>query len=547
MRAKKPVCALAPLLAAVLLLTARVPLPFARAAEGAALLQSRVTDDSVLLYVRGADSSLANARIGVEPAPGTMIEGTGGTVETVTWLLVDNSLSIKRDDRRLSKELLTDLVAAKSPNERFILCTISDHLHPLLYDSSDYSELKKQIEAIEYNNQETYLTDVLSELLDREEQRAQPAFVRVLVISDGVDNNPGGITRAELEKRLRDKGGIPIYSVGCRGNAQELKEMYALSRQTGAQNWAFSELEGTWDVTSAMSGEEMPVCAVIPIPETLRDGSSKGVQLSFDNGVTVQTQVNMPFGSVTPPPPEPEPEPEPVPEPEPEPEPEPTLADKMREHWVLIVIGALLLLLLIPLVTVLRQRKRGRAAPAAPAPAPDDMAGTAAPAPPPAPAAPDFDERTVYMGAGTAAYGGGTVSSERHEGAKQIIVSLQDVERPEMRFEVALPVSAAPDTEDSGTVSLLHGAHGSSAAFHGEISIGRAPENDIVIDYNKTVSGRHCRILLSGESVRVLDLGSKNGTFVDGIPVRGDESVPARSDCTLELGDVAFRLGVSER
>ncbi len=47
-----------------------------------------------------------------------------------------------------------------------------------------------------------------------------------------------------------------------------------------------------------------------------------------------------------------------------------------------------------------------------------------------------------------------------------------------------------------------------------EMTVGRRPDNDIVID-NPTVSGRHCKITLSGDGYFVEDLNSSNGVFVN--------------------------------
>jgi pSer/pThr/pTyr-binding forkhead associated (FHA) protein len=47
-----------------------------------------------------------------------------------------------------------------------------------------------------------------------------------------------------------------------------------------------------------------------------------------------------------------------------------------------------------------------------------------------------------------------------------------------------------------------------------EITVGRRPDNDIVID-NPAVSAHHCKITLSGDSFSVEDLNSSNGVFVN--------------------------------
>jgi pSer/pThr/pTyr-binding forkhead associated (FHA) protein len=50
------------------------------------------------------------------------------------------------------------------------------------------------------------------------------------------------------------------------------------------------------------------------------------------------------------------------------------------------------------------------------------------------------------------------------------------------------------------------------------ITIGRAPDNMIVID-DPSVSNRHATMELAGETYRLKDLDSTNGTKVNGVPI----------------------------
>jgi predicted component of type VI protein secretion system len=50
------------------------------------------------------------------------------------------------------------------------------------------------------------------------------------------------------------------------------------------------------------------------------------------------------------------------------------------------------------------------------------------------------------------------------------------------------------------------------------VTIGRGPDNTIIID-NPSVSARHAHLQLAGETYRLKDLGSTNGTHVNGKPV----------------------------
>ena len=72
----------------------------------------------------------------------------------------------------------------------------------------------------------------------------------------------------------------------------------------------------------------------------------------------------------------------------------------------------------------------------------------------------------------------------------------------------------------------------------GELVVGRSSDCDLVLDDAKT-SRKHARLSVDGSSVFVEDLGSRNGTFVNGERV---ESSDLRPDDEIRIGDVRLRL-----
>jgi serine/threonine protein kinase len=74
--------------------------------------------------------------------------------------------------------------------------------------------------------------------------------------------------------------------------------------------------------------------------------------------------------------------------------------------------------------------------------------------------------------------------------------------------------------------------------FNPTTVIGRSPECDMVIKASD-VSKRHCRILLSPGQVVVEDLGSSNGTYVNGEPV---EKARLSDGDELELGGHVYKV-----
>ena len=80
---------------------------------------------------------------------------------------------------------------------------------------------------------------------------------------------------------------------------------------------------------------------------------------------------------------------------------------------------------------------------------------------------------------------------------------------------------------------------GVSIGVRGPVIVGRNPGADIVIGAGY-VSGRHARFSLMGQNLFVEDLGSTNGTAVNGQFI--NEPTALRNGDTVNVGDVAIRV-----
>ncbi len=92
------------------------------------------------------------------------------------------------------------------------------------------------------------------------------------------------------------------------------------------------------------------------------------------------------------------------------------------------------------------------------------------------------------------------------------------------------------------TVRVVNGPaelKGVAVPITGPVVIGRSPGADIVIG-DEFVSGRHARLSLAGDQVVLEDLGSTNGTLLNGTRVTRPQSL--RPGDRIDIGDV--RLSV---
>jgi ABC transport system ATP-binding/permease protein len=115
----------------------------------------------------------------------------------------------------------------------------------------------------------------------------------------------------------------------------------------------------------------------------------------------------------------------------------------------------------------------------------------------------------------------------------------QTLNRPGTRFcaNCGKPLAAAPSAP--GALMLVVRWPGGQTEEHplsgGAVRVGRAPDNDVVLNY-PTVSGHHLRLDIAGGDARVTDLDSTNGTQVRG------QLIPPNTPQALSPGDVV-RVG----
>ena len=86
-------------------------------------------------------------------------------------------------------------------------------------------------------------------------------------------------------------------------------------------------------------------------------------------------------------------------------------------------------------------------------------------------------------------------------------------------------------------VKSLRGLH---VDILGPVVIGRSPSSDIVID-EPYVSASHTRFTIQGPALVLEDLGSTNGTMVNGHII--EQPVTLRDTDEVQVGDVIMRVG----
>lgn len=93
-------------------------------------------------------------------------------------------------------------------------------------------------------------------------------------------------------------------------------------------------------------------------------------------------------------------------------------------------------------------------------------------------------------------------------------------------FRVGITIPGQPETE----LPLPKGFY----------KVGASTETHIQLPFDG-VSQIHCRFAVDDTSLRILDLGSSNGTYIDGVMIRSGEAVEARPGSVITIGTVILR------
>jgi hypothetical protein len=107
------------------------------------------------------------------------------------------------------------------------------------------------------------------------------------------------------------------------------------------------------------------------------------------------------------------------------------------------------------------------------------------------------------------------------------------------RGAYALRVSASGESELVVEDSEILAPETRFLVQNGATSLGRSSASDIVLKNDGYASGRHAQLTRHGGLLYVEDMGSTNGTFVNGRKAVG--ATPLRHGDTVRIGSTTFR------
>lgn len=480
----------------------------AYAAASVDLLQISTEGESIIAYLE-CDSKINSVKAQVAQYPCENVELImPEDISIHTVIMIDNSLSVTESNRENIKNILREYVQELPEKEMISLAVFGEEIQFLTEKSQNREELTQLIDAIEFHDQDTYLTDFLFQALQKIENDSD--FTRFIIISDGVDNKAIGITKEELTDKLKESS-RPIYTIGhiYGENDSQLKNMFALSRVSNGKELLIEDFEDISLIAKEVHDFSGLYALKTEIPEDVMDGGNRYVLLSLstDGGDwEITGEAPMPFGLIEKAEAVPEPTQEPTPNPTIQPTPEPTLAPEptpasVKESGGLgleKVIGGIVLILAIIVFYFYQKRNKSDKKKKKPGKKP------VTPVKPTKPSKPETESGNKPVEEETVILDG------------RYLLVLRDRLSPEKIFRYPLD---------------------------GNVIVGRNVDRvQVAIDSSRTISGQHCEFYVKANRFFVRDLNSINHTYLDGKMIKGEAEVVSGS--IVKLGEAEFCIEI---
>lgn len=379
---------------------------------------------------------------------------------TAYIVLVDISKTLREKEFKQIRESLNTWIDNMGTADRMMILTFGESCTQRIDFTGDKVKLKEVVKALKPTGLKTQLYKALQRALQMEQRRdvGLPARRAIVVLSDGKDEG-SGLYETDVKKEI-EKYHLPIYSIGYSrlkpGDRERfLNVLNNFSIISGGVYVEYLEAEGS-NIQAAY--------------ETIRKSILRVYRLGLlcetcrGDGRMYRLQVNLASGThrltagmnVMLLPPPPPPTTQTTPPP-----------PKKIPIWVYAAAGGVFLLLVILIVVLTRKRKK--------TPVKDESVSLA----------------------------------EKEEQVSEQVTELPPVDKPK-----------------TGGLSIRLvevGGKGTPADYHfvlaGEAVIGRKPGCEVVLEGDMDISREHFQLIFEDGNVLVQDLGTTNGTLVNGVPI----------------------------
>lgn len=210
-----------------------------------------------------------------------------------TVIVVDSSSTIGNKQKKFFSGVIDQMMEMKRENDKFALISVSESVDTVVDFTADRYEITKGYESVSYETENTHICEGIARAIDSVKALSDSSVKRVVVISDGYDEENDWQVANELLSELMLEN-YPVYTVECTvasKNKTSQVSLHQFSKQTlNEMGYCYSitkkEKEGTAEnsVTQAVDYlEEIYDCVKVEVnvDKALMDGSKKPISLTL--------------------------------------------------------------------------------------------------------------------------------------------------------------------------------------------------------------------------------------------------------------------------
>lgn len=436
------------------------------------------------------------------------------------YCLADVSGSMGQEQMAQVREALLAVTEGLQDGDNMVIGTLGNQTQTSGF-LTDKEEVRRRVEALEAGKEDTNLyAGIVESIRVLQSDTAVHPRKCLIILSDGEDDQKTGIVQQEAEKAVTDSS-IPVYTVAALKDAADedgiahAKLLGSFARMsTGGAHFApvFDDSTGEQAGQSILLGMEEGFVVSAELPSDMPDKDEmllRVVYTSGDNavyedtltvyaedlGIEAEEQGALPESET-------ETEPEPESESGQETEPESRVQDILP--WLVGAAAALIIIIVLVIVCVKKKQKDN-----------------------------SIEEQTEERPKDTSDAMPLT-ELVKQSGTGAITKPLPETKAvPLPAYELHL--YAIGYAEIVHTLRLEQGR---------KVTVGRNGKADIVLDStDKKLSGVQCSMQWDGAKLYVWDMDSTNGTYVNGVSIKGMGRVAVHAGETIRMGSYEYRIG----
>lgn len=411
--------------------------------------------------------------------------------------LIDVSRSLTTaqfDQMKIAINLWVDKMRG---NDRAAVFSFGEKISLVQDFTADKNALKNALKTLTVSDNKTQLHQAIVNAMEqgRRTDAALPARRALVILSDGEDDFPGGMTREEVMTAMKEDR-IPLYAIGFSQRGQKgdanLKKLGEFARMSGGEFYEGTSADLTKLYDSIQQKILRSFLVKLDAEKAPADGKSYRLQVTLTSGgksMTDGLDLRVMSRAATLPPP----------------------WYRKIPVWGYAAAGGVILLIILLLVRsslkrrTLRAEERNQAEQSRRQQEKDEQ------------------EAAIKRAAEEAARQALAAKQKQDDDSRTV----KHPEPPGIKIKLTVTGGAA-------------GLRDYGVSLSGRAIIGRSVECDVTIPGDEEISKRHCELTLAGEYVLLSDLNSTNGTAVNGVPIRSGHRL--KSGDLILVGRTELRI-----